>query len=49
MGSVSVAPLGGDNGDNAGGTGLLKKTENEMTFDGALKMPFAFTARTRAK
>src|SRR5207248_2637353 len=49
IGSVSVTPSGGDNRVSAGGTGLLKKTEKEMTFDGALKMPFAFTARTRAK
>ena len=49
IGSVSVDPLAGVNGDSAGGTGLLKNTENPCTFDGALKTPFASTANTRAK
>ncbi len=48
-GSVTVVPLAGDTGDGGGGSGLLKKTEKVMRFDGAPAMPFAFTANTRAQ
>jgi len=48
-GSVTVVPLTGDTGDGGGGRGLLKKTEKVMRFDGALAMPLAFTANTRAQ
>ena len=48
-GSVSVAPFGGASGLGGGGSGLLKKTENVTTFDGALRTRFALTAMTRVK
>jgi len=48
-GSVSAAPLAGDTSDGGGPIGLLKKTEKAMIFDGALTMPLAFTAKTRAE
>src|SRR5450432_122211 len=48
-GSVSAVPVAGDDNTGAGPMGLLKKTENVMTFDGTPAMPFEFTAMTRAK
>jgi len=48
-GSVSVTPFAGDTSAGGGPMGLLKKTEKAMTFDGALAMPLALTAKTRAE
>jgi hypothetical protein len=48
-GKVRVGLLTGDTIAGGGGSGLLKKTEKVMTFDGALKLPAESTAKTRAK
>jgi hypothetical protein len=43
-GSVRVGPFTGDSGAGGGGRGLSKKTLKAIRFEGALKIPFAFTA-----